>query len=65
LEEWLDVKEYADAEKILIEDELTNKDAIVTIINKVGIICILLEDFIFYYYIYFYLTLITSKYRIN
>jgi hypothetical protein len=65
LEEWLDVKEYADAEKILIEDELTNKDAVVTIINKVGIICILLKDFIFYYYIYFYLTLITSKYRIN
>jgi hypothetical protein len=31
LEEWLDVKEYADAEKILIEDELTNKDMLLSL----------------------------------
>ena len=47
LEDWLDVKEYAVAEKILIEDELTNKDAVITIIDKVGIICVLLVYFIF------------------
>jgi hypothetical protein len=31
LEEWLDVKEYADAEEILIEDELTNKDMLLSL----------------------------------
>jgi hypothetical protein len=47
LEGWIDVKEYADAEKSLIGYELTNKDNVITIINKVGIMCILLEELYF------------------